>query len=81
MAGLAVEVKMVSGGLWTQELSGKVSSQLLVPKTVFSSPIHLALPTHKSFPFYRKYLEAKKALTSQGSEILRVAVRYAYAAW
>lgn len=58
-----------------QGLSGEVSSQLLVPKT-FSSPlIYLALPTHKSFPFYRRYLEAKKGSASQGSESLRVAVR------
>lgn len=43
-----------------------VSCQLLVPKTFSSAPIHSALPTPKSFPSYRLYLEAKKASASQG---------------
>lgn len=65
---------MDAGALWG------VSCQLLVPKIFSSAPIHSALPTPKSFPLYRLYLEAKKASASQGSESLRVAVRYAYAA-
>lgn len=66
---------MDAGALW------RVSCQLLFPKKKFSSSalICSALPSPKSFPFYRRYLEAKKASASQGSESLRVAVRYAYA--